>query len=85
MTRSTNSGATSGLRAELHLGLLFSRQIEIYGGYMGSREDMRQIVASLNRGVIQPAIHQTYPLANAADAHNDMEATNFFGKLILEP
>lgn len=78
-------GATSGLRAELHLGLLFSRQIEIYGGYMGSREDMRQIVASLNRGVIKPAIHRTYPLANAADAHNDMEATNFFGKLLLEP
>ena len=78
-------GATSGLRAELHLGLLFSRQIEIYGGYMGSREDMRQIVTSLNRGVIKPAIHRTYPLANAADAHGDMEATNFFGKLILEP
>ena len=78
-------GATSGLRAELHLGLLFSRQVEIYGGYMGSREDMRQIVASLNRGVIKPAIHQTYPLANAAEAHRDMEATNFFGKLILQP
>ena len=78
-------GATSGLRAELHLGLLFSRQIEIYGGYMGSREDMRQIVASLNRGVIKPAIHQTYPLADAAQAHRDLEATNFFGKLLLQP
>ena len=78
-------GATSGLRTELHLGLLFSRQIEVYGGYMGSREDMRQIVTGLNRGVIQPAIHQTYPLANAAQAHQDMEATNFFGKLLLQP
>ena len=78
-------GATSGLRAELHLGLLFSRQIEIYGGYMGSREDMRQIVSSLNRGVVHPAIHQVYPLANAAEAHQAMEATNFFGKLLLKP
>ena len=78
-------GATSGLRTELHLGLLFSRQIEIYGGYMGSREDMRQIVASLNRGVIKPAIHQVFPLAEAADAHRAMEATNFFGKLLLRP
>ena len=78
-------GATSGLRTELHLGLLFSRQIEIYGGYMGSREDMRQIVASLNRGVIKPAIHQVFPLAEAADAHRAMEATNFFGKLLLKP
>ncbi len=78
-------GATSGLRVELHLGLLFSRQIEIYGGYMGSREDMRQIVASLNRGIIEPAVHQTYPLRQAADAHRAMEATNFFGKLLLKP
>ena len=50
-----------------------------------SYEDMRQIVASLNRGVIKPAIHRTCPLADAADAHRAMEATNFFGKLILEP
>ena len=78
-------GATSGLRAELHLGLLFSRQIEIYGGYMGSREDMRQIVASLNRGVIKPAIHRIYPLAEASEAHRAMEAANFFGKLLLQP
>ena len=49
------------------------------------REDMRQIVTGLNRGVIKPAIHQTYPLSNAADAHRDMEATNFFGKLLLQP
>ncbi len=78
-------GATSGLRTELHLGLLFSRQIEIYGGYMGSREDMRQIAAVLNRGSVQPAIHQTYPLAQAAAAQQAMEATNFFGKLLLQP
>ena len=78
-------GATSGLRSELHLGLLFSRQIEIYGGYMGSREDLRQIVATLNRGIIQPAIHRAYPLAEAAAAHRDLEAANFFGKLILQP
>ncbi len=78
-------GATSGLRAELHLGLLFSRQIEIYGGYMGSREDMRQIVSGLNRGIVRPAIHQVYPLAEAAEAHRAMEAANFFGKLLLQP
>ena len=78
-------GATSGLRAELHLGLLFSRQIEIYGGYMGSREDLRQIVSGLNRGIIKPSIHQVYPLAEAAEAHRAMEATNFFGKLLLQP
>ena len=52
---------------------------------MGSKEDMREIVAMLNRGAIRPAIHQSYPLAEAAAAHQAMEDTNFFGKLLLKP
>ena len=83
--RYTICGATTGLRVELHLGLLFTRQIEIYGGFMGSKEDMREIVAMLNRGAIRPAIHQSYPLTEAAAAHQSMEDTNFFGKLLLKP
>lgn len=83
--RYTICGATTGLRAELHLGLLFTRQIEIYGAFMGSKEDMRQIVAVLNRGVIRPAIHQVFPLSEAAGAHRAMEEANFFGKLLLKP
>ena len=83
--RYTICGATTGLRAELHLGLLFTRQIEIYGTFMGSKEDMRQIVEMLNRGVIHPAIHQVFPLSEAATAHQVMEDANFFGKLLLRP
>ena len=78
-------GATTGLRTELHLGQLFSRQVEIHGVFMGTKEDMREIVAMLNRGTIRPAIHQVFPLAEAAEAHRTMEATNFFGKLVLTP
>jgi NADPH:quinone reductase-like Zn-dependent oxidoreductase len=83
--RYTICGATTGLRAELHLGLLFTRQIEIYGAFMGTNEDMREIVVMLNRGVIHPTIHQVFPLAEAAAAHQTMEEANFFGKLLLRP
>ena len=83
--RYTICGATTGLRAELHLGLLFTRQLEIYGTFMGSKEDMRQIVEMLNRGVVRPAIHQVFPLSEAAAAHRTMEEANFFGKLLLTP
>lgn len=78
-------GATTGLRTELQLGLLFSQQKEIYGAFMGNKEDMREIVAMLNRGVIRPVVDRTFPLAEAADAHRAMEETNFFGKLLLTP
>ena len=76
-------GATTGLRAELHLGLLFSQQKEVYGVYMGTKEDMRQIVEMLNRGAVRPVVDRAFPLAEAAAAHQAMEATSFFGKLLL--
>ena len=76
-------GATTGLRAELHLGLLFSQQKEVYGVYMGTKEDMRQIVEMLNRGAVRPVVDRAFPLAEAASAHEAMEATSFFGKLLL--
>jgi len=78
-------GATTGLRTELHLGLLFSRQIQIFGVFMGTKEDMQEITALLNRGTVRPVVHEVFPLAEAAAAHRAMEETNFFGKLLLTP
>ena len=77
-------GATTGLRTELHLGLLFSRQVEVFGAFMGSKEDMRQITATLNSGAIDPMVDRVFPLEEAAAAHQAMEETSFFGKLLLE-
>jgi len=77
-------GATTGLRTELHLGLLFSRQIEVFGAFMGTKADMGQIVAMLNTGAIKPVVDRVFPLEEAANAHRAMEETNFFGKLLLK-
>ena len=37
----------------------------------------------LERGVVKPIIHKTFPLAQAAEAHRLMEASTHIGKLIL--
>ena len=52
---------------------------------MGSNDDMKEIVAMLNKGVIHPVIHKIFPLESASIAHQTMEATNFLGKLVLKP
>ena len=80
-----NCGVTTGYKAELHLGLLFTRQLRVFGVFMGSKGDMSEIVEMLNRGKIAPAIHQVLPLDRAADAHRIMDELNFFGKLVLTP
>ena len=50
---------------------------------MGTKEDMREIVEMLNRGAVRPVVDRTFPLAEAAAAHQAMEDTSFFGKLLL--
>ena len=77
-------GVTSGYRAELQMGLMFLRYHTVFGVFMGRKDDLRQIVAFAGRGVIRGIVHRAYPLQDAAEAHRDMEALNFFGKLVLE-
>ena len=76
-------GVTTGYRAELQMGLMFTRYQTVFGVVMGRKEDMRQIVEMAGRGVIRGVIHQTFPLEDAARAHEVMEGLSFFGKLVL--
>ena len=76
-------GVTTGYRAELQMGAMFTRYQTVFGVFMGRKEDMRQIVQMAGRGTIRGIIHQTFPLEEAAKAHEVMEGRNFFGKLVL--
>ncbi len=76
-------GVTSGYKAELQLGLMFLRYHTVFGVFMGKTEELRQIVEMAGRGVIRGVIHQTFPLRDAAKAHEAMEGLDFFGKLVL--
>ena len=76
-------GVTTGYRAELQMGTLFTRYQTVFGVFMGRQEDMRQIIEMAGRGVIRGVIHQTFPLEEAARAHEVMEGLSFFGKLVL--
>ena len=78
-------GVTTGYRAELHMGLMFTRHLTVFGVYMGSKRDMSEIVAMVNQGKIRPAIHKVLPLERAADSHRMMEEREFFGKIVMTP
>lgn len=78
-------GVSTGYQTELQMGLLFTRNLTVFGVFMGSKQDMGNIVEILNQGKIMPAIHQIFPLERADDAHRMMEERSFFGKLVLTP
>ncbi len=80
-----NCGITTGYKAELQLGLMFTKHLTVFGVFMGSKQDMQDIVDMLNQRKIVPVVHQAFPLEQAQDAHHMMESRNFFGKLVLNP
>ena len=76
-------GVSSGYQAELQMGRLFTKYQTVFGVFMGRKEDLQQIVDMAARGVIRGIVHDTYPLQDAARAHETMESRDFFGKLVL--
>ena len=76
-------GATTGLKVELQVGLLFLRHQTVLGVFMGRTADLGPIADLAARGVIEGVIAETLPLERAADAHRLMERTGFFGKIVL--
>ncbi len=78
-------GVTTGYKVDLQMGLLFLRNQTVFGVFMGRKEDLRQIVELAGKGVIRSVIHGTFPLRDAAEAHQVMESQSLFGKLILKP
>ena len=50
---------------------------------MGSPRDFAALLASVDRGSWTPVIDSVLPLAEAAVAHERMEARRHFGKLVL--
>jgi NADPH2:quinone reductase len=48
-------------------------------------EAMRDMIAAVRAGELEPVVGGSYPLADARRAHEDMRARKSTGKLVLEP
>jgi NADPH:quinone reductase-like Zn-dependent oxidoreductase len=83
--RFVTCGVTAGHRVELHLGRVFSRALTIMGVGRGTPDDMRAFLKVVQQGKVQGIVYRTFALAQAAEAHRMMEASSFFGKLVLNP
>ena len=57
--------------------------------YTTTREELEwranDVLQSIARGELKIRIHKTYPLADAAQAHRDLEGRKTTGKLLLKP
>ncbi len=82
-----------GTKAEIDAGLLLRRRLTITGSTLRPRSSAYKAhVASALRervwplvaiGRVRPVIHQTFPAAQAAEAHALLEASQHVGKIVL--
>jgi NADPH:quinone reductase-like Zn-dependent oxidoreductase len=82
--RLVTCGATTGRRGTLDLAAVFSKQLSIHGSYMGTKGELIRVARHFFAGELAPVIDRTYPLADAAAAHQRMEESGQFGKIVLD-
>src|SRR6266581_5192203 len=81
--RLVTCGATTGAQARTELRHVFARQLSIFGSYMGSKADLLDAAALFFAGRLRSVVHAVLPLAEARRAHEMMEASEHFGKIVL--
>lgn len=81
--RLVTCGATTGADGTTPLRHVFAKQLTILGSYMGSKGDLLAAVPAFFEGRLKPVVHEVLPLAEARRAHEMMEASAHFGKIVL--
>jgi NADPH:quinone reductase-like Zn-dependent oxidoreductase len=78
-------GATTGVAAAIDLRFLYSRQFSILGSYMGTMGELYEVLGHVFAGRLKPVVDRTFPLKEARAAHEHMEESQMFGKIVLNP
>jgi NADPH:quinone reductase-like Zn-dependent oxidoreductase len=78
-------GATTGPKVDLDLRFLFSRQLSLLGSYMGTMSELHEVLGHVFAGRLKPIIDHIFPLKEARAAHEYMENSQMFGKIVLNP
>jgi len=78
-------GATTGPKVDLDLRFLFSRQLSLLGSYMGTMSELHEVMGHVFAGRLRPVIDHLFPLKDIRAAHEYMEKSQMFGKIVLNP
>lgn len=77
-------GATTGPQVNLDLRFLFSRQLSVLGSYMGTMGELHEVLQHVFSGRLKPVVDRVFPLAETRAAHEHLEKSAMFGKVVLQ-
>jgi len=86
-------GLMGGAKAQINLGLLLSRRLQIIGSTLRALDNarkaqlvsefLRRFGAALEGGGIRPVLDRVLPLPQVAEAHEVMSQSRHFGKIVV--
>jgi zinc-binding alcohol dehydrogenase/oxidoreductase len=76
-------GATTGPNPPAALHRVWWKQLSILGSTMGTPEDFQGVWDLIDAGKVRPLVDSVFPLAEAAQAHERLEAGLQLGKIVL--
>lgn len=82
--RVVTCGATTGATVSIDLRHLFFKQQTVLGSTMGNTDSFMQIIKMVEEGQVIPKVDKTFSLENIRSAHEYLEKSNQFGKVVLE-
>jgi D-arabinose 1-dehydrogenase-like Zn-dependent alcohol dehydrogenase len=67
----------------LEVRRLFWKQVNLLGTTMGSPKEFQEMLELYRKADVRPVVDQVFPLDRAAAAHERMEKSGQFGKIVL--
>lgn len=81
--RLVTCGSTTDFMAKVDLRYIFSRHQTIFGSWMGSKQELIEVLKFFPSGKLKPVIDSVFPLSQAADAQRRLMERKNFGKIVL--
>jgi NADPH:quinone reductase-like Zn-dependent oxidoreductase len=78
-------GATTGPNVGIDLLHLFARQLTLMGSYMGTLGELHEVLQHVFAGRLKPVVDRVFPLSEIKAAHEYLEKSQMFGKIVVNP
>lgn len=78
-------GATTGPDVAINLLHLFARQLSLLGSYMGTMGELHDVLSHVFAGRLKPVVDRVFPLSEIRAAHEHLEKSRMFGKIVVNP
>ena len=78
-------GATTGPQVGIDLRHLFARQLTLLGSYMGTMGELHEVLGHVFAGRLKPVVDRAFSLSEIRAAHEHLEKSQMFGKIVVNP